>query len=200
MSHPTSRSSRCSDPVLGWWKVSLVVFRLHFYSFYSLTLLPALQTLLPFFAPVHHLGLFRERTTLKPVEYYNKLPYEPVSPSSSGLTAPSTTAPASVLTNTAVNKAAATLAILLDPVTGGSIAAAIQILRDWGLQRVLLLSILGSSQGVRSAAEVWPQGVDIWVGALDPTCDDRGMIVPGLGDIGDRLFMGRGEMTSEEVQ
>ncbi|KKA24036.1 Uracil phosphoribosyltransferase [Rasamsonia emersonii CBS 393.64] len=92
----------------------------------GLGMVVALQTLLPFSVPVHHLGLFRERITLQPVEYYNKLPYEPACPSSSDLTALSATAPAPVSTNTAVNKAAATLAILLDPViaTGGSAAAA----------------------------------------------------------------------------
>jgi hypothetical protein len=94
--------------------------------------------------------------------------------------------------STADNTAAATLAILLDPViAGGDVAAAIQMLREWGVQCILVLSILGSNMGVRRVAEVWPQGIDVWVGAVDPTCDQRRMIVPGLGD---RLFMRGGKM------
>ncbi|KAL1969716.1 hypothetical protein VTN77DRAFT_8269 [Rasamsonia byssochlamydoides] len=105
----------------------------------GLGMIEALQTLLPFSVPIHHLGLFRERTALQAVEYFNRLPYLPVPPS------PSTTGTGTVLTTAAVNKAAAKLAILLDPViaTGGNVVAAIKMLREWGVQRVLLLSVLG---------------------------------------------------------
>lgn len=136
----------------------------------------ALQTLLPYPVPVHHLGLFREPTTLQPVEYYNNLPYHrPSSPST--------------------ESAAADLAILIDPViaTGGTAVAAIQTLKEWGVKRIILISVLGSADGTRKAAEEWKEGVEIWVGGMDESCDDRGMIKPGLGDVGDRLFLTLGK-------
>ncbi|KAI9816888.1 MAG: hypothetical protein M1827_001533 [Pycnora praestabilis] len=141
----------------------------------GLGMLEALQTLLPNPVPVHHLGLFREPTTLQPVEYYNNLPYHQTS---------STTA-----------RASADLAILLDPViaTGGTSAAAIQTLREWGVKKVLLISVLGSDDGVQRAAEEWAEGVEVWVGGVDKECDARGMIKPGLGDVGDRLFLTLGK-------
>lgn len=61
------------------------------------------------------------------------------------------------------------------------------------MQRVLVLSVLASEQGVRRAAESWVEGVELWVGAVDESCDAKGMIVPGLGDIGDRLFKAVGK-------
>ncbi|KAI9810575.1 MAG: hypothetical protein M1832_001236 [Thelocarpon impressellum] len=139
----------------------------------GLGMVDALQTLLPAPVPVHHLGLFRDPTTLQPVEYYNNLPFHH---------APST------------NEAggAADLAIILDPIiaTGGTAVAAIQTLREAGVGRVLLLAVLGSVEGVRRAAEEWAEGVGVWVGGLDEGgLDERGMIKPGVGDVGDRLFL-----------
>ncbi|KAH0541272.1 hypothetical protein GP486_008725, partial [Trichoglossum hirsutum] len=151
-----------------------------------------IQTLLPYPVPINHLGLFREPTTLQPVEYYNNLPYSqpPQSPAHAAA-ATTTTTPASVTTNSA----AATLAILLDPViaTGGTAEAAIQTLREWGVQRVLVISVLGSEPGLRRAAEEWPQGTELWVGAVDEEVDRKGMIKPGIGDVGDRLFLTLGK-------
>ncbi|PGH01248.1 uracil phosphoribosyltransferase [Polytolypa hystricis UAMH7299] len=144
----------------------------------GLGMIQATQALLPTSVPVHHLGLFREPTTLQPVEYYNNLP----SPSPSAST-PSSTKPS-------------TLAILLDPIiaTGGTAAAAIQTLREWGVEKVLMISVLGSVEGVRRAAEEWGEGVEIWIGAVDEGgLDGKGMIVPGLGDVGDRLFLAAGK-------
>ncbi|KAI9759661.1 MAG: hypothetical protein M1835_000327 [Candelina submexicana] len=138
----------------------------------SLTLITtALQILLPIPVSVHHLGLFREPITLQPVEYYNNLPYHQ--------------APAHQ------NSAAAEIAILLDPViaTGGTSQAAIQTLREWGVKKVIVISILGSIGGVRRMAEEWPENVEVWIGGIDAECDARGMIKPGLGDVGDRLFL-----------
>jgi len=119
---------------------------------------------------VHHLGLFREPTTLQPVEYYNNLSNHAASPSGPG---PSK------------------LAIILDPViaTGGTCAAAVQMLRDWGAGRVVVLSVLGAREGVERAAAEWPEGVSIWLAAVDDELTDRGMLKPGLGDVGDRLFL-----------
>lgn len=128
----------------------------------------AIQTILPTPVPVHHLGLYREPTTLEPVEYYNNLPEHAASSASS-----------------------ASLAIILDPViaTGGTCAAAIQSLREWGAQRILVLSVLGAEPGVRRAAAEWPAGVDIWTAAVDSELTPEGMLKPGLGDVGDRLFL-----------
>ncbi|KAL4787923.1 uracil phosphoribosyltransferase-domain-containing protein [Aspergillus varians] len=146
----------------------------------GLGMVDALNDLLPSPVPIYHLGLFRERFSLQPVEYYNNLPYsrpdQSVGPNS-------------------VNTAAASVAILLDPIiaTGGTAEAAIQLLHDWGVQRVVMLSVLGSEDGVKRAANCWPEGVEVWVGDIDERCNEKGMIVPGLGDIGDRLFVAIGK-------
>jgi len=142
----------------------------------GLGMLDAIQTLLPNAVPVHHLGLFREPVTLEPVEYYNNLPYHIPSPDS-----PSNT----------TNTGASELAILLDPViaTGGTCAAAIQTLKEWGVKRVIVVAVLGAMPGVLRAAREWEEGVEIWVAGVDEDCNERGMIRPGLGDVGDRLFL-----------
>ncbi|KAL4944164.1 hypothetical protein BDV06DRAFT_115269 [Aspergillus oleicola] len=148
----------------------------------GLGMIDAMNDLLPTPVPIYHLGLFRERFSLQPVEYYNNLPYH--RPDSSTPSPP-----------TSVNTAAASVAILLDPIiaTGGTAETAIQMLREWGVQRVVMLSVLGSEEGVKRAAECWPEGVEVWIGALDKETNERGMIVPGLGDIGDRLFVAIGK-------
>lgn len=142
----------------------------------GLGMLEALQLLLPEPAPVHHLGLFRETTTLSPVEYYNNLPYHRPSEVS--------------------DRAVPELAIMLDPViaTGSTATAAIQTLLDWGVSKVILISVLGNEEGVRQAAtESGTDKVEIWVGQVDEELDEKGMIKPGLGDIGDRLFLAVGK-------
>ena len=140
-------------------------------------LVKAIQTLLPDPVPVHHLGLFREPTTLAPVEYYNNLPHQiPGRPGPSFIPE---------------------IAILIDPViaTGGTAIAAIQTLLEWGVKKVIMISVLGSDGGVRKAAGEGSNdgSVEIWVGALDAECDAQGMIRPGLGDVGDRLFLTLGK-------
>jgi uracil phosphoribosyltransferase len=79
----------------------------------------------------------------------------------------------------------------VDPViaTGGTCVAAIQTLKEWGVKRILVLSVLGAEEGVMKAAQEWEEGVEIWVAGLDGSVTDRGMIKPGLGDVGDRLFL-----------
>ncbi|KAJ5585076.1 uncharacterized protein N7459_004876 [Penicillium hispanicum] len=151
----------------------------------GLGMVEALNDLLPTAVPIYHLGLFRERITLQPVEYYNNLPFHrsELSPAS----------PASL--DPSANTAAATLAVLLDPViaTGATAEAAIQLLREWGVQRVIMLSVLASEEGVKRAAGCWEEGVEVWVGGVDGQINDKGMIVPGVGDIGDRLFVAIGK-------
>ncbi|KAK3379610.1 uracil phosphoribosyltransferase-domain-containing protein [Lasiosphaeria ovina] len=135
----------------------------------GLGMVEAIQTLLPAPVPVHHLGLYREPISLEPVEYYNNLPDH----------------------SSATGQGASGLAVILDPViaTGGTCAAAIQTLREWGAQRVLVLSVLGAASGVARAAAEWPAGVEIWLAGVDAELTDRGMLKPGLGDVGDRLFL-----------
>ncbi|KAK0646422.1 uracil phosphoribosyltransferase-domain-containing protein [Cercophora newfieldiana] len=136
----------------------------------GLGMVEAVETILPSPVPVHHLGLFREPTTLQPVEYYNNLPNHQAHDGSA---------------------AASRLAIILDPViaTGGTCAAAIQTLREWGTQRIIVLSVVGAVPGVVRAAEEWPEGVEVWLAGIDKELTDKGMLKPGLGDVGDRLFL-----------
>ncbi|KID74959.1 uncharacterized protein G6M90_00g055490 [Metarhizium brunneum] len=138
----------------------------------GLGMVDAVQTILPDPVPVHHLGMYREPSTLDPVEYYNNLPHH--SPQSS-----------------AENSTASSLAVLVDPViaTGGTCAAAIQTLREWGAKKVLVMSIIGAEEGVKRAAEEWPEGTELWIAGVDAELTPDGMLKPGLGDIGDRLFL-----------
>ncbi|KAK7751459.1 hypothetical protein SLS62_006544 [Diatrype stigma] len=136
----------------------------------GLGMVEAIQTLLPEPVPVHHLGLYREPSTLEPVEYYNNLPHHRAAAGAGG---PSK------------------LAIILDPViaTGGTSAAAIQTLREWGAARIVVLSVIAAQEGVARAAAEWPEGVDVWVAGVDRDLTAAGMVTPGLGDVGDRLFL-----------
>jgi uracil phosphoribosyltransferase len=110
--------------------------------------------------------MYREKSTLQPVEYYNNL-----------------------------DRDAARLAILVDPIiaTGATCAAAIQTLKEWGVEKIILICVLGALPGVVKVAEEWPEGTEIFVGGLDHGVNDKGMIKPGLGDIGDRLFLTLGK-------
>lgn len=138
----------------------------------GLAMVEAFEEMLPDHVPVHHLGLYREKITLQPVEYYNNLPTR-VKPSSSG-------------------NAICDIAIVLDPIvaTGGTAEAAIQTLREWGVGKILVVSVLGSHQGVtRAATEGGGDGLELFVGAVDEELAVNGMLTPGVGDIGDRLFL-----------
>ena len=112
-------------------------------------------------AQVWHLGLFRDERTLRPVEYYNKLP-----------------------DHTTVDTC-----LILDPMlaTGGSATAAIEVLKDWGATRIKLVNLIAAPEGVRAVSEAHPD-VAIYCAALDRGLNDRGYIQPGLGDAGDRQF------------
>ncbi|CAJ2506809.1 Uu.00g079950.m01.CDS01 [Anthostomella pinea] len=137
----------------------------------GLGMVEAVQTLLPTPVPVHHLGLYREPSTLEPVEYYNNLPHHIGGGGSS----------------TSVSS----LAIIVDPViaTGGTCVAAIQILKEWGVKKILVLSVIAAADGVRRAAAEWPDAVEIWVAGVDAELTPTGMLKPGVGDVGDRLFL-----------
>ena len=112
-------------------------------------------------AKVGHLGLYRDPDTLKPVDYYCKLPAD--------------------IANRDV--------IIVDPMvaTGGSAAAAIQTLKDKGAQHIKMICLLATQEGL-DAVQTAHDDVEIFVAAIDPELDEHGYIVPGLGDAGDRIF------------
>jgi uracil phosphoribosyltransferase len=126
----------------------------------GLGMVEAMLELIPT-AEVWHIGLYRDERTLKPVEYYNKLP----------------------------DAATVQLCLILDPMlaTGGSAAATVDILKTWGAARIKQVSLIAAPEGVRTLSEAHPD-VDIHVAALDSHLNERGYIVPGLGDAGDRQF------------
>jgi uracil phosphoribosyltransferase len=112
-------------------------------------------------AEVWHLGLYRDETTARPVEYYSKLPtQQPVD-----------------------------VALVVDPMlaTGGSIRAALAALTHWGVGQARVLSIIASQEGVNVVGEQFPKA-KIYACAIDPELNSRKFIVPGLGDAGDRIF------------
>lgn len=112
-------------------------------------------------ARVGHIGLYRDPETLKPVEYYCKLPAD----------------------------LADRDLIILDPMlaTGGSSVAAIDLVKRKGGVRIKLLALIAAPEGVAVVQEAHPD-VDIYTAAVDSHLNDHAYIVPGLGDAGDRLF------------
>ena len=112
-------------------------------------------------AKIGHIGLCRDPETLKPVEYYCKLPAD----------------------------CAEREVFVVDPMlaTGGSSVAAIQMLKDKGCKKIHFMCIIAAPEGVKAMQEAHPD-VDIYIGALDDHLNDHGYIVPGLGDAGDRIF------------
>jgi uracil phosphoribosyltransferase len=116
-------------------------------------LLPSVQ--------VWHIGLYRNEETLRPVEYYNKLP----------------------------NEATVQICIVLDPMlaTGGSAIATINILKKWGAIRIKYIGLLAAPEGVKALVTAHPD-VPIHIAELDERLNDIGYIVPGLGDAGDRMY------------
>ncbi len=126
----------------------------------GLGMVDAMLELMPT-AQVWHLGLFRDERTLRPVEYYNKLP----------------------------DQATVDMCLILDPMlaTGGSATAAIEVLKHWGATRIKLINLIAAPEGVRAVVKAHPD-VSIHVAALDRALNEKGYIMPGLGDAGDRQF------------
>ncbi len=112
-------------------------------------------------AKVGHIGLYRDPETLKPVEYYCKMPAD--------------------ISEREI--------FVVDPMlaTGGSSVAAIQMLKDRGCSHIHFMCIIAAPEGLKAMQEAHPD-VDIYVGSLDETLNEHGYIVPGLGDAGDRIF------------
>ena len=129
----------------------------------GLGMVDAMLELMPT-AEVWHIGLFRDERTLRPVEYYNKLP----------------------------DSASVDLCLILDPMlaTGGSATAAIEVLKRWGAVhpvRIKLVNLIAAPEGLAAVAAAHPD-VEIHCAALDRQLNEKGYILPGLGDAGDRQF------------
>lgn len=112
-------------------------------------------------AKVGHIGLYRDEITLKPVEYFCKLPAD----------------------------IGEREVIVTDPMlaTGGSAIDAIGLLKQKGARSIRLMCLIGSPEGIKAVSEAHPD-VDIYIAAIDEKLNEQGYIVPGLGDAGDRLF------------
>ncbi len=112
-------------------------------------------------AKVGHVGLYRDEESLQPKEYYSKFPEN--------------------IANSTV--------IVLDPMlaTGGSAAAAIDMVKKVGAKSIMFIGLVGAPEGVELLQKAHPD-VDIFLAALDEMLNENGYIVPGLGDCGDRLF------------
>jgi uracil phosphoribosyltransferase len=112
-------------------------------------------------AEVWHIGLFRDEKTLRPVAYYNRLPIHPT----------------------------VSVCLILDPMlaTGGSAVKTVEILKNWGANRIKFLGLIGAPEGVEALTTQHPD-VDIYLAALDSHLNEHAYIVPGLGDAGDRQF------------
>ncbi len=112
-------------------------------------------------AEVWHIGLYRDEKTLQPVQYYNKLPIEPT----------------------------VSVCLILDPMlaTGGSAVATTNIVKRWGVKKIKFVGLIGAPEGIAGMQTAHPD-VPIYLAAIDDHLNERGYIVPGLGDAGDRQF------------
>lgn len=112
-------------------------------------------------ARVGHVGIYRDESTLKPITYYCKLPPD----------------------------IASTDVIVIDPMlaTAGSLNACIDVLKEAGATSIKVLCLVSAPEGIRALSERHAD-VMVYTAAVDEKLNDRGYIVPGLGDAGDRLF------------
>lgn len=112
-------------------------------------------------AEVWHIGLLRDEQTLKPVEYYSRLPVSPT----------------------------VDVCLVLDPMlaTGGSALAAVELLKRWGAGKIKFVGVIAAAAGVRQMTAAHPD-VPLYLAAVDEGLNESGLIVPGLGNAGDRLF------------
>ncbi len=147
--------AKCRSKVLSGKKVGVVpILRA------GLGMLSGVLNMIPA-ARVGHIGLYRDPKTLKPVEYYCKLPGD-------------------VEERTL---------IVVDPMlaTGGSASAALQMIKDKGASSITLMCLVAAPEGVRVINRDHPD-IPIYVAAVDECLNEKGYIVPGLGDAGDRIF------------
>lgn len=110
---------------------------------------------------VWHIGLYRNEKTLLPVEYYNKLPATPT----------------------------VSMCLILDPMlaTGGSATATVDVIKRWGIRKIKFVGLIGAPEGIKRLQTDHPD-VPIHLAAIDDHLNEKGYIVPGLGDAGDRQF------------
>jgi len=145
----------CKSKVLTGKKLAIVpILRA------GLGMLGGVVTLIPT-AKVGHIGLYRDPETLKPVEYYCKLPSD----------------------------VGERTLVVVDPMlaTGGSSAAALTMLKEKGAKSIILMCLVAAPEGVKVVNDEHPD-VEIYTASLDECLNDHGYIVPGLGDAGDRIF------------
>lgn len=145
----------CSAKVLSGRKLGIVpILRA------GLGMVDGIMKLVPA-AKVGHIGLYRDPQTLKPVEYYCKLPSD-------------------------VEEREL---IIVDPMlaTGGSSCAAIDFLKKRGCKYIKLMCLIGAPEGIAAVQKAHPD-VDLYIAAIDDHLNEHGYIVPGLGDAGDRIF------------
>jgi uracil phosphoribosyltransferase len=119
----------------------------------------AVQEMIPQ-AEVWHLGFYRDESTLKPVEYYQKFSEHPPE-----------------------------IAFVLDPMlaTGGSAIEAINMVKKWGVDNISMLCMIAAPEGIEKVQAAHPD-VSIFTCAIDEKLNEHAYIVPGLGDAGDRIF------------
>jgi len=112
-------------------------------------------------AEVWHIGLYRDEKTLKPVEYYIKLPIEPT----------------------------VSVCLILDPMlaTGGSATATANVLKRWGVKKIKFVGLIAAPDGIKVMQDAHPD-IPIHLAAIDDHLNKHAYIVPGLGDAGDRQF------------
>lgn len=147
--------AQCECKVLSGKKISIVpILRA------GLGMVSGVLRLIPA-AKVGHVGLYRDPETLKPVEYYCKLPSD----------------------------IAEREIVVIDPMlaTGGSSAACIDMLKRKGGVHIKLMCLVAAPEGVLLVNREHPD-VEIYTAAVDERLNDHGYIVPGLGDAGDRIF------------
>jgi uracil phosphoribosyltransferase len=147
--------AKCKSKVLAGKKVGVVpILRA------GLGMLSGVVNMIPA-ARVGHVGMYRDPETLKPVEYYCKLPSD----------------------------VADRTLIVVDPMlaTGGSASAALSLIKEKGAQSIILMCLVAAPEGVKVINEEHPD-VPVYVAAVDEKLNEHGYIVPGLGDAGDRIF------------
>ena len=147
--------AKCRARVLAGKKISVVpILRA------GLGMVSGVLRLIPA-AKVGHIGVYRDPQTLKPVEYYCKLPPD----------------------------VSEREVIVIDPMlaTGGSSVSAIDMLKRGGAKQIKLMCLVAAPEGVKIVNDAHPD-VEIYTAAVDECLNDHGYIVPGLGDAGDRIF------------
>lgn len=146
---------KCKEKMLAGKKVGVVpILRA------GLGMLNGVVNMIPA-ARVGHVGMYRDPKTLKPVEYYCKLPGD----------------------------VAERTLVVVDPMlaTGGSSSAALSLLKEKGAKHIILMCLVAAPEGVRVINHDHPD-VPLYVASIDEKLNEKGYIVPGLGDAGDRIF------------